>query len=375
MAGIYIHIPFCKQACHYCDFHFSTSMGLKKDLVTAICREISLQKHFLSSEAVETIYFGGGTPSLLEEAELTEILDTIRQTFEVQPACELTLEANPDDMDAKKLEMLRRQGVNRLSIGIQSFHDAHLQLMNRSHNATQAKEAVGAARVAGFENISVDLIYAIPHPDHTVLRSDIAQALQLSPEHISAYCLTIEEKTAFGKWQKTGRLVPADEAFAAEQFELVTETLERHGYEQYEISNFAREGFYSRHNTSYWQQKKYLGIGPSAHSYNGQWRQWNVCNNAKYIKSLREGVVPFEKDEISPADAFNEYLLTSLRTKWGTSMALSQARFDVNLAEKKVSELALLQKEELLFVRNSTLYLTKKGKLLADEITSRLMVF
>lgn len=349
-------------------------MGLKKDLVEAICREISLQKHFLESETVETIYFGGGTPSLLDKGELIEILETIRQSFDLTPTAEITLEANPDDLNKEKLELLRWSGINRLSIGVQSFHDAHLQFMNRSHNARQANEVVQAARQMGFENISIDLIYAIPHPDHTVLKSDMEQALQLNPEHISAYCLTIEEKTAFGKWQKTGKLIPADEVFAAEQFELLIETLEGHGYEQYEISNFARAGLYSRHNTSYWQQKKYLGVGPSAHSYNGQWRQWNVYNNAKYIKSLREGVVPFEKDEISPTDAFNEYLLTSLRTKWGTSLEISRARFGIHL-EEKLDELVVLQKEELLFVRNSTLYLTKKGKLLADEITSRLMIF
>lgn len=338
-------------------------------------REIALQRDFLGGEKLETIYFGGGTPSVLERAELQAIWSQLERNFGLSQVKEVTLEANPEDLGLQKLEELRALGINRLSIGIQSFHEPHLQFMHRSHSAEQALTSVQLARRAGFDNISIDLIYAIPHPSHEVLKRDLQTAVDLKPEHISAYCLTIEERTAFGKWLKTGKLKPVDEVFAAEQYELLTGTLERNGYEQYEISNFARNGLYSRHNSSYWQQKKYLGIGPGAHSYNGLWRQFNVANNMQYIKSLSEGRIPFEREEISPADAFNEYLLTSLRTKWGTSLRTAKTGFGVDLLKKKSAELGLLQREQLLFLLDSTLYLTKKGKLLADEVTSQLMIF
>ena len=273
-------------------------MSSKKELVEALCKEISLQSRFLNSDPIETIYFGGGTPSLLDDSEMAEIWLSLQQNLDLGSLAEVTLEANPDDLNPVKLESLRTSGFNRLSIGVQSFHDPHLQFMNRSHLGGQALESIDNARRAGFDNISIDLIYAIPYPTHEVWRRDLEKTLELYPEHISAYCLTIEDKTAFGKWQKTGKLHPVDESFAADQFEMLMETLEKGGFDQYEISNFTRDGHYSKHNTSYWQQKKYLGIGPSAHSFNGNWRQYNVSNNARYIKAIKEGVVPFEKEEL-----------------------------------------------------------------------------
>lgn len=341
----------------------------------ALSKEISLQSQFLNSDPIETIYFGGGTPSLLDDSEMAKIWLSLHQHLDLGGLAEVTLEANPDDLHPAKLESLRASGINRLSIGVQSFHDPHLQFMNRSHLGHEAVESIENARRAGFDNISIDLIYAIPYPTHEVWIQDLDRALELYPEHISAYCLTIEDKTAFGKWQKTGKLKPVDESFAADQFEILIETLEARGFDQYEISNFARDGCYSKHNTSYWQQKKYLGIGPSAHSFNGSWRQYNVSNNTLYVKAIKEGVVPFEREELSDSDRFNEYLLTSIRTKWGTNLSFGLREFGVDIEKLNAEELDLLQKERLLFVSDSTLYLTKKGKLLADEITSRLMIF
>ncbi len=346
----------------------------KGELVDSLCREITLQKAYLNDEVVETIYFGGGTPSLLAAAELEKILLTLAKTFDCTSVAEITLEANPEDLNAASLEHLVRLGVNRLSIGIQSFHDEHLKFMNRSHTSAQASKSVKLAQQAGIENISIDLIYGIPSDSHFVWQSDLEKAIALGVPHISAYCLTIEEKTVFGKWQKTGKIAPIDDEFAAEQFEILNDHLEKAAYEAYEISNFALPGRYSKHNTAYWQQKKYLGIGPSAHSFNLKSRQFNVANNALYIRALNEDKIPSTLEELTQAEAFNEYLLTTLRTKWGTSLNACRQLFGVDMLQLKEGELAILQTEELLFTMDSTLYLTKKGKLLADEITSRLML-
>jgi oxygen-independent coproporphyrinogen III oxidase len=374
LAGIYLHIPFCSQACHYCDFHFSTSLKTKDDLIASISHEITLQKGYLDNEPIETVYFGGGTPSVLNKHDILMILQHIRASFDLSGLTELTLEANPEDLTEQKLDDLLELGVNRLSIGIQSFDSQHLAFMNRSHSSHQALQCVRLAQAAGFDNISIDLIYGIPCHDHSIWESDLRNAIALEVPHISAYCLTIEEKTVFGKWQKTGKLPPIDDHFAAEQFEMLVAALEKAGYEQYEISNFAQPDRYSKHNTAYWQQKKYLGLGPSAHSYNGASRQYNVANNAAYIKSMREGKIPFSIEMLDNSQAYNEYLLTTLRTMWGTSLDIAHTRFGVDLLKEKEKELSVLQKEELLFTTSSTLYLTKKGKLFADEITSQLMV-
>jgi oxygen-independent coproporphyrinogen III oxidase len=374
LAGIYIHIPFCSQACHYCDFHFSTSLKLKSDLIASICHEITLQKGYLNNEAIETVYLGGGTPSLLDEGDLQQVFSALKDSFEWAHAAEVTLEANPEDLTTAKLDTFKKLGVNRLSIGIQSFWDEHLRFMNRSHSSSQALKCVELAQKAGFENISIDLIYGVPFRDHSVWQNDLEKAIELNIPHISAYCLTIEEKTAFGQWQKTGKLAPIDDHFAAEQFEMLVSVLESAGYEQYEISNFAKPGRYSKHNTAYWQQKPYLGIGPSAHSYNSLSRQYNIANNAAYIKALGESKIPTTVEVLEANQAFNEYLLTTLRTMWGTSLELAGTKFGVDLLKEKEKELSLLHKEELLFTTDSTLYLTKKGKLFADEITSQLML-
>jgi len=374
MAGLYLHIPFCKQACYYCDFHFSTNQEVRSELVNCLVKEIELQQNYLSSKAIDTIYFGGGTPSLLPADELNALINTIEKHFSVSANAEITLEANPDDLTSQKLQELKSIGVNRLSIGIQSFHNEFLTFLHRAHNASTAIQCVDAARKAGFENISIDLIYGMPNESETIWLKDIEQAIALSPEHISCYSLTIEEKTVFGRWAASGKLSPAADEVAARHLELLMERLTKAGYEHYEISNFARPGFYSRHNTSYWQQHQYLGIGPSAHSYNGVSRQFNISNNHLYIKSLQQGVVPFEKEVLSREDLINEYLLTSLRTHWGANVLTLKEHYAYDVLAEDGEYIQSLLEQHLAILKGEHLVLTNKGKLLADKISSDLFI-
>jgi oxygen-independent coproporphyrinogen-3 oxidase len=371
---LYLHIPFCKQACHYCDFHFSTNMAQKGAMTEAIAREIVLRKSYLPSNQLSTIYFGGGTPSLLSGDELDLLLGVIKDNFEVSPHAEITLEANPDDLNTNNLRQFALSGINRLSIGIQSFYEPHLQFLNRAHNALEAEACVRNAQEVGIENISVDLIYAIPHPDHTVLDRDISKVVQLGISHVSAYCLTIEPQTAFGKWVKTKKLKPIDEDFAAHQFEILINGLATAEYEQYEISNFARGDHYSRHNTSYWQRKAYLGVGPSAHSYDGVSREFNVSNNARYIASISRDEIPATVEMLSAADQTNEYLLTSLRTKWGTDLAVLDELSAGKFSNEHQGEIASLAQQGLITLQQKIMTLTAKGKLFADRISGDLFI-
>ncbi|MBD2755477.1 radical SAM family heme chaperone HemW [Spirosoma validum] len=370
---LYLHIPFCKQACHYCDFHFSTSLSQKSALVDALCTEIGLQKNYLPNQPLETIYFGGGTPSLLTESELEQLLATIHAQFTVSSTAEITLEANPDDLSAEKLQMLRRY-VNRLSIGIQTFDEATLRWMNRAHTATEAEACVGLAREAGLENMSVDLIYGIPNRDSLRWQADLQNVLSLNVPHISAYALTIEPDTAFGRWQKKGKFPPADEALAAEQFEELTKALTEAGYEHYEISNFARPAHYARHNTAYWQRRAYLGIGPSAHSYNGHSRQYNIANNARYIADIQQGKLPATVEELTTADQVNEYLLTGLRTQWGCSLAELNTLLGKDFAQAQEQDLKAMYASGWLINDGDQLWLSQAGKLFADRVAATLFV-
>jgi oxygen-independent coproporphyrinogen-3 oxidase len=371
---LYLHIPFCRQACHYCDFHFSTNTSNKRAVVEAIAAEIVLRKDYLPEKGIETIYFGGGTPSMLDQAELELLLDTIRQHFSVDKDAEITLEANPDDLSADKLRQFYAAGINRLSIGIQSFHEPHLKFLNRIHSAAEAGQCVKTAQDIGIQNISIDLIYAIPAESHAILRSDMQKAFELNISHISAYCLTIEPQTAFGSWLKKKKIQPIDEEFAARQFEILIKTLAENSYEQYEISNFARNGRYSRHNSSYWKQRPYLGVGPSAHSYNGSSREYNVSNNAQYLKAIQGNVIPATIEQLSVADQTNEYLLTGLRTKWGVSREklelLSKGTFRMVHAE----DLKRMTASGWIWEDTQSLYLTESGKLFADRIASDLFI-
>jgi oxygen-independent coproporphyrinogen-3 oxidase len=375
LSGLYIHIPFCKQACHYCDFHFSTNLQTKQQLIEAICKEINLQKNYLGKAAtLQTIYLGGGTPSLLDEKELNSIFQTIHKFFTVALQAEITLEANPDDMTAEKLNMLKNSPVNRLSIGIQSFYEPHLQYMNRAHRAQEAADCVKQAQDAGFSNISIDLIYGIPHPDHSVWETDLHTAINLHIQHISAYCLTIEKDTAFGNWLRKGKIRPVEEEFSIEQFALLTSTLASAGFEQYEISNFALPGYYSKHNSNYWKKQTYLGIGPSAHSYNGHTRQYNVANNVKYIKALENATIPASVEELSVADQVNEYILTSLRTKWGCDLKEVTCLHGIDLRKKNAAYIEYCLLRNLITIEADVLKLTPAGKLLADQIASDLFI-
>jgi oxygen-independent coproporphyrinogen-3 oxidase len=372
MAGIYIHIPFCKQACYYCDFHFSTNQEKKAEMVQAINAELSLQKDYLGREPVQTIYFGGGTPSLLNREELDAILNSIYTHFQVAEMAEITLEANPDDLSTAKFRALRESGVNRLSIGIQSFDDTVLQFLNRAHNATSSYRCVEEARNSGFDNISIDLIYSIPGQDDATWLKNIQKALTLHPEHISSYSLTIEEKTAFGRWAAQGKLKGVEDEIAAIQLELLVDCLDRAGYEQYEVSNFARPGFISRHNSSYWQEQKYLGVGPSAHSFNGVSRQYNIAQNHAYLQTLAEGKIPSTVEILSREDRINDYLLTRLRTSWGADLKKLKKELDYDVFSIHRQYVDSLCLQGFAFVENDVLVLSRTGKLLADKISSDL---
>lgn len=375
---LYLHIPFCKQACHYCDFHFSTNLSQKSALVDAICTEIALQKDYLPTKTLETIYLGGGTPSLLTASELGQLFETIHRYFSVASTAEITLEANPDDLTVDKLDQLR-PFVNRLSIGIQTFDDETLRWMNRAHSAVEAERCIQLARDAGFETMSVDLIYGIPDQKRQrrqggIWQTDLQKMLSLDVAHLSAYALTIEPDTAFGRWQQKGKLAALDENLAAEQFEELTKALAGAGYEHYEISNFAKPGQYARHNTAYWQRKAYLGVGPSAHSYNGVSRQYTVANNAQYISEIRRGEVPATLEMLSVSDQVNDYLLTGLRTKWGCSLRELSVLLSADFAKTQANDLQAMYEAGWLMQDGYYLRLTEAGKLFADRVAASLFV-
>ncbi|UZO81557.1 radical SAM family heme chaperone HemW [Aquimarina sp. ERC-38] len=372
--GIYIHIPFCKQACHYCDFHFSTTLKHKSQLIVALCKEIILRKEEVAPKSVvETIYFGGGTPSVLEIAELEEILHTIYKHYKVLPEAEITLEANPDDLATDRFTSFKAIGINRLSIGIQSFFDQDLKLMNRAHNAQEARSCLQNAK-KHFDNISIDLIYGIPGMDSNRWKENLHLALSLNIPHISSYALTVEPNTALSTFIKKGIIAPVEDELAQEHFEILVATMETEGYTYYEFSNFGKPGYFSRNNTAYWQGKPYLGIGPSAHSYDGHIRSWNINNNNTYIKSLDENTIPRESERLSNTDKYNEYIMTGLRTIWGVSLDKVEKDFG-----EKYKTYLLQQAEEhlqnhLLFLDGDTLSVTKKGKFLSDGIASDLFL-
>lgn len=374
MAGIYLHIPFCKQACYYCDFHFSTNTGIRTDLVRAMGEEILLQQNYLRGEIIDTIYFGGGTPSLLEPGELELLLGLIYKTHRVREAAEVTLEANPDDLSTEKLKDIRSIGINRLSIGIQSFDDRILHYLNRVHLAEAAIRAVRDAQATGFDNISIDLIYAIPGLSSENWKWNIDRAIALQPQHISAYTLTIEDKTTFGKWLAKGKLQPVDEPLAAGQQEMLTASLSLAGYRQYEISNFALPGFESRHNSGYWKGDKYLGIGPSAHSYDQESRQHNIENNHLYVRSITEKKIPSVTEVLKRSDQINEYILTSLRTCEGCDLQKLKQDFNYDLITEHGKYISELQNRNLISLQPPRMKLTEAGRLLADKISSDLFL-
>ncbi len=370
MAGIYLHIPFCKQACHYCNFHFSTSLKYKTDLIETLVKEIHLQKDFLHGATIETIYFGGGTPSLLDVDELNILLNTIYQLHKVRSDSEITLEANPDDLTISKIKQLQQSAINRLSIGIQSFSEEDLHFMNRAHTAKESKECLEHVLAAGFSNLTIDLIYGSPTTSKEQWQENLMQFFQYDIPHLSCYCLTVEPQTALDHFVKTGKAAPVDEEIAAQQFEYLVQELEKRDYEQYEISNFSKPNWHARHNTNYWKGVPYLGIGPSAHSFDGKNRQWNIANNAKYIQSIRTNKIPFEQEILSPEERYNEYIMTGLRTKWGVSLQKIESDFQHHFQEK----IQVFLQDGSVRQAQQNYTLTTKGKLLADRIAMELFV-
>ena len=373
MGGIYIHIPFCKQACYYCDFHFSTSLKKKDQLISALAKELRLRKDEFKNTTVETIYFGGGTPSLLSIEELQFLIDTVHKNYTVATSLEITLEANPDDLFEEKIIELSQSPINRLSIGIQSFYEKDLKLMNRAHNSEEAKKCLEIA-TQYFDNISLDLIYGIPNSTSKEWLDNIKTALSFGVPHISSYALTVEPKTALVNFIDKGIIDDVDDEVAHQQFHQLIEQLEEAGFEHYELSNFAKPSYYSKNNSAYWLGKPYIGIGPSAHSFNGDQRAWNVKNNSIYIKKIEENVLPLEIETLTKNDKYNEFVMTGLRTIWGVSLSKIEDKFGLHYKNFLIKEAQFYINEQLLYIEKDSLKATKKGKFLTDGIASELFM-
>ncbi len=371
MAGIYIHIPFCRKACNYCNFHFSTSAKNIPEMVQAICREAEIRKDYVH-EKVSTIYFGGGTPSLLTIEDCRLLLATMAGLFDIDDDAEITLETNPDDITPEKLSAWKLAGINRLSIGIQSFFGEDLQWMNRAHNATQALASIQMAQASGFNNITIDLIYGTPTLTDEQWAHNVQTAIGLNIPHLSCYALTVEPKTVLDKLIAAHKMPPVDPEKQGRHFELLMQWMQQAGYEHYEISNFAKPGLRSKHNSSYWQGKQYLGLGPSAHSFNGHSRQWNIANNTLYVTSIEKGIVPFEIEELTPTQQLNEYIMTSLRTMEGLSLERVRKDWGELMANDIEKAAARYVAEGKAKTQNGILSLTPEGKLFADGIAAEL---
>ena len=381
MSGIYIHIPFCKQACHYCDFHFSTSMKKKDEMVLAMAKELQLRKSEFQNESVATIYFGGGTPSRLSIADLRFLIATMYEQYTIVEKPEITLEANPDDLSESYLSDLKTIGVNRLSIGIQSFFEDDLKLMNRAHNPAEAKKCLELA-TRYFDNISLDLIYGIPDLSQNGEQAkqmsnerwlqNIETALSFGIPHISSYALTVEPKTALNKLIASGKVASPNDEVAQEHFMILVETLEKNGFVHYELSNFGKENYFSQNNSAYWLGKKYIGIGPSAHSYDGISRSWNIANNALYLKAIQNDELPNEVEKLTLQDRYNEYIMTGLRTIWGVSLVRVEQEFGIDFLNYLKKQSQKFIDDGLLSINDDILKPTLKGKFLTDGIASDL---
>lgn len=370
--GIYIHIPFCKQACHYCDFHFSTSLKHKKKLVDAICKELVLRKNELQ-KPIQTIYFGGGTPSLLSKEELNQIFQCIAENYQVVKGAEITLEANPDDLSESYLAMLKTTSINRLSIGVQSFFERDLKLMNRAHNANEALGSIEMAK-RFFSNISIDLIYGIPNQSEQDWINNLEKTIELGIPHVSSYALTVEPNTALHYFIEKEVIPPVNDDLAKAHFEILIDFLKKHDFDHYEFSNFGKTEYYSRNNTAYWTGKNYLGIGPSAHSLVEKRRSWNVSNNSKYIKSIEASVLPSEEEILDKIDRYNEYIMTRLRTKWGIEFNEIETMFGSNFREYVSKMLPNKMSENLLIQQDSRVKIHPEALFLTDGIAAELFM-
>jgi oxygen-independent coproporphyrinogen-3 oxidase len=374
LAGIYIHIPFCKQICHYCNFYSLVSVKYRQPFFTALLKEISIQKDYLQGETVNTIYFGGGTPSLIPTEDLQQIIDLIHKTHLVHPNVEITLEANPDDLNKEVISSIQKTNINRLSMGVQSFRDKDLKYLNRVHNSKQVFSSIKMTQDAGFWNLSIDLIFGIPTLSNKKWEENISTFLDLEIPHLSAYALTVEPKTALDVLIRKGKMTPVDENATVSQFQILMKAMKGFDYEHYEISNYCKPGFYSKHNRSYWSGEKYLGLGPSSHSYNGNSRQWNIANTRKYIEKISEMEIPSEIEILTVEQQYNEYVLTSLRTIWGTDSDFIKKRFGKKFLDLFMQVSRKFLESGMLIKRDNIFNLTEKGKLFADGISAELFI-
>ncbi len=374
MAGIYIHIPFCKKACHYCDFHFSTSPQYKDQMLNALRSEMVLRKDYLDTEKIETIYFGGGTPSLMSADELQILIGQITDQFEVSSNAEITLEANPDDLNPQYVREIKNTLINRFSIGVQSFYEEDLKWMNRAHTASEAQSAIKRVQDAGFENITADLIYGFPLLSNEKWEFNIEQLVENHVPHISSYSITVEPKTALAAFINKGKQATMDEGQSASQFLMLIDHLTESGFEHYEISNFAKPGMHSRHNSNYWDGVNYLGIGPSAHSFNGESRQWNISNNSKYIDGIELRKIPAETEILSTENKINEYIMTSLRTSKGMNLQSITEKFRSDYSNEIYNGLEPFLEKDWIIINEQLVTLTREGKLFADHIASELFL-
>ena len=375
MSGIYIHIPFCKKACFYCDFHFSVSFKIKEKIITAICKELISRKDFFDSkETISSIYFGGGTPSVLSIKEIDEILGVVYSYYNVEKNAEITFECNPDDLTQDYLKELKFVGINRLSIGVQSFNDEYLKWMNRSHDASQSKKSIEYAAEAGFNNITLDLIYGLPQLGNKEWLDNLNEALSLPINHLSAYSLTMEENTPYIKLVNQGKYKKPSDDISSSHYQILVQQTTDLGWEHYEVSSFCKPGNYSKHNSSYWSGSKYLGVGPSAHSYDGNFRYWNVSNNKSYLECISSNKRCFESEELTVSNQVNEYLLTGLRTKWGVDLELLSDKYDYNVMSLFENDVKFWISLNWMEIKDSNLKLTNKGMLFADHISSKLFL-
>ena len=374
MAGIYLHIPYCKQKCTYCNFHFSTNTKNVNEMINAMLIEIENKKDYLLGEEVETIYFGGGTPSFIQTSHINSLIKKIFSLFQVKGDAEITLELNPDDISENKLRELKATGINRLSIGVQSFHDEDLKFMNRSHNGNMARKSIAIAKKLGFKNITIDLIYGLPNLSNKKWGENLNIVKQLKINHFSAYALTVEPKTKLDYLIKNKKLDPISDEKIEEHFKILQESSERIGFVQYEISNFCKEKVISKHNSSYWKKKKYIGIGPSAHSFNGNSRQWNIKSNSKYILKLKRQQEYYEIEKLSENEKYNEYVLTTLRTMWGINQKYLTKNYNKEINLKFTALIKKWVESGDVIKENENFKLSKKGMLMADGIASDLFV-
>ncbi len=374
MAGLYIHIPFCREACTYCDFHFSISMGQMNSVLQAIEKEIITEQDFLGGEKLETIYFGGGTPSLMNRGQIDRIFQAIRENYKISEKAEITLEANPDDLNPSYLASLREAGINRLSIGVQSFCNEILKLMNRRHNSRQSRDCLENAYKAGFDNLNIDLIYGVPGMSNEKWEKTLEIMLDYLPAHLSAYHLTYEPGTVMDYHRKKNKVTPVDENRSFDHYSILAEQMEQSGYLHYEISNFARPGCISRHNSAYWKGEKYLGVGPSAHSFNGSNRRWNIAKNASYIKRISTGIPVHEEEILGEKERFHDYIMTSLRTIWGLDLEYLEKEWGKVYYEHIIKQSALYIQNGKISSTDDKLILTRQGMFIADHIIRELFL-